>query len=158
MNRRRFLKAAGLAATGGLAGCLGGGSPQAAADPWLERSETAEGGTYSIEGRVRLSRGEFVPIPLETPGDGPVMMHVFGRTRLALPVDGLMFTAEQFSAYERGDEVEPLSAFSSYGGARLGVNNARLQSGNYVYVVDNTAFASRPMDEITLGLSLSLEG
>lgn len=161
MSRRRFLRrlgvAASVAATGGLAGCMRGPGPREAGDDaWEKRSVEETERSYAFEGTATLRRGEYLPIHVETPGE-IALLSVFGRTRLSLPLDALMFPADAFGAYRDGDDTGALSGNSAFRTHSLFIDG-RLQGGEYVFVLDNTRLGqARPLDEVDVTLYLELK-
>ncbi|MFB6125101.1 MAG: hypothetical protein ABEJ59_03995 [Halanaeroarchaeum sp.] len=158
-SRRRFLAATG-ATVAALAGCLAGPGPRRAADPYLERTtgtETTEDGTVreTVSGRLRLDRGEFAVHAFEN--DEPMVVSLRASTVLSLPFDVGTLQADELPAYAAGEDVDPLSTASSFGGTGSRFR-ARLPAGRYVTVFDNTGqWPTRPLDRITIRFEFGLE-
>ncbi|WP_313693979.1 twin-arginine translocation signal domain-containing protein [Halorarum halobium] len=159
-SRRRFLSAvaaAGTAGVAGLSGCLSG-APEEPERPWVERTAGDPPGTV-VEGRVRLSRGQYATIPLRWPeSEGPASVSGTMTERLSLPFDVFTFGPDALAAYTEGSEADGLSSLSESGTTRAMFRDVRLAHGEYAMVVDNTRFGGEPgYDEISVSVSVELE-
>jgi hypothetical protein len=159
-SRRRALALAGgaLVAPVGLAGCLAGGGPRPASDPWVRRRAVREPGTRGVEGVVRLRRGEFLAHPLAiTAAETAGTLRVRARERLSLPVDVLTLRREALDAYRAGAPVDPISAVSAPDSPTARVEG-RLPAGRYALVLDNTRLGDAPpLDAVRIGVRVALE-
>jgi hypothetical protein len=154
------LASAGSAVAGlaGLSGCLAGGGPRAASEPWVRRTTVDEPGTRGVEGVVRLRRGEFLALPLAvTEAETAGMLRIRARERLSLPFDLLTLRRASLDAYRAGESVDPISSVSVPDSPSARVEG-RLPAGEYALVVDNTRLGGAPpLDAVRVGLRVALE-
>lgn len=161
-SRRRALALAlagsGLAGSAALAGCLAGGGPRPATDPWIRRSAVEAADARGVEGAVRLRHGEFVALPLEvTEAETAGTLRVRARERLSLPVDLLTLRRASLDAYRAGESVDPISSLSALDSPAARVEG-RLPTGEYALVVDNTRLGGAPpFDAVRVGVRAALE-
>lgn len=156
ISRRALLTTAGTLAAGTSAGCLvsADGTPTAAKDPWVERTELSD--PPGVEGRLRLKRGEYWSYDFVV--DKALRMRFTVRSRLSLTFDAMTFSPEDFDAYLAGETADA-TLFGSVEGSQRAHRQARVPAGEYIFVLDNTRLGeSRSFDEVDLFVKLQIGG
>ena len=141
--------AAGLAST---AGCLGGGGDGNSGDggdgsgdggggnsaPFPEATDVTDI-FLDDDGRLEIPPGEFEDYELEFP-EGGALSYEFENTA-GFAIDVLLIRDGEFRYYEQGNRVNYNPANSTQG-QTSGSSSARISSGNYHLVFDNTELAN----------------